>query len=124
MLAVLGLGLVQLRVGLSLRRARLLRRERDSRRHRRLGRVFLVALVIGYASGLGSLGGLRGEPLFASFHFLLTSGALSSVTAAYVLGRRLERAGTARVRRVHVICGSTGLLLGLAAAAAGLAILP
>ena len=124
MVVVLGLGLLVLREGLILRRSRLLGRGRDSRRHRRLARPFVAVVVLGYLLGLASMGLLRGEPPLRSFHALLTTGALTGVVSAYLLGRRLERRPSPWVRTAHLICGAVGLLLALAAGVAGIAILP
>lgn len=124
MIVVLLLGLVTLREGLLLRRARLVGGEVDKRRHRRLGRVYGLAIAAGYGSGLASLGILRGEPVWESFHSLLATAALAGVTIAYVLGRRLEARTEATARSLHLIAGSVGLLCAIAGAAAGIAILP
>ncbi len=82
-------------------------------------------IVLGFGAGLASMGWLRGKPVFESVHAVLVSTVLLSLLGAAALGLRLERRGDARaVRRAHLILGAGGLLLGLAAAIAGLAILP
>ena len=124
MATVLGLGLWVLREGLLVRRGRLLGQRADSRRHRRLARTFVASVALGYPLGLVSLGLLRSEPVFASLHSIFASGALCGLVGAYLLGRRLERRPTPLCRTVHLICGSVGLLLALAAGVAGIAILP
>lgn len=125
MAAVLALGVYVLREGLRINLGRQRRRPYDSRRHRRAARIFVVLAVAGFASGLLSMGVLRGKPLFGSVHAWLTSGALVGFVAGGALGLRLERAGLApRLRGAHAFCASAGLLLGLAAAVAGFAILP
>ncbi len=125
MLLVLALGLVVLREGLRVRRARFLRQPFDSRLHRRLARLFVALVVLGFGAGLASMGWLRGEPVFESVHSILVSGVLGSLLLAASLGLLLERpAGPRRVRSAHLILGAGGLLLALTAAIAGFALLP
>jgi hypothetical protein len=124
MTAVIALGLIALREGLALRRARLLDRARDSGRHRRVAQGFVVLVVLGYASGLFSMAKLRAEPLFESFHFMLTTTAGTALLLALGLGKNLERVPSSVVRGAHLACGAVGLLLALLAAVAGIAILP
>jgi len=124
MVAVLTLGLFVLRDGLRVRRGRLLRRPVDSRRHRRLARVVVVLALVGFGSGLVSMGWLRGKDLFESVHAWLATGALVGFSAGGALGLALERRGRGPIRSLHALTASAGLLLGLAAAMAGFAILP
>ena len=125
MLMVLALGLVVLREGLRVRRARFLRQRFDSRLHRRLARIFVALVVLGFGAGLASMGWLRGEPIFESVHSTLVSGVLVSLLLAASLGLLLERrAGPRWIRSAHLILGAGGLLLALTAAIAGFAILP
>ncbi len=124
MIAVLGLGLVVLIEGLHIRRGRILRQRYDNRRHRRFARVFLVLVLAGFAAGLASMAFLRGKPVFGSVHSALTSAALVGFAIGGSLGRRLERNLRSPIRPVHAITASLGLLLALAAAVAGFAILP
>ncbi len=125
MLAVLALGVVVLREGLLIRRARFGGPPCDPARHRRLARVFVALVVIGFASGLGSQAGLRGKPLFESVHVIFATGALCGLSSAGALGLWMERhGGGPRLRLTHILLGAGGLLLGLGAAVAGIAILP
>ena len=125
MLLVLALGLVVLREGLRVRRARFLRQPFDSRLHRRLARIFVALVVLGFGVGLASMGWLRGEPVFDSVHSILVSGVLVSLLLAATLGLLLERRGGPRwIRTAHLTLGAGGLLLALAAAVAAFAILP
>ena len=123
MLVLLGLGVQVLRDGLRIRRARLLGTRADSRRHRRLARWFVGLAVPGFAGGLSSMLWLRPDPALESFHFALALPALACWLTAGALGLRLER-GRAVNRHAHAALGAAGLLLGLAAAVAGFAILP
>ena len=124
MVAVVGLGLLVLREGLRLRRARQGRRRASSRAHRRLAKPFVVLVLLGYGAGLVSMSLLRDRPLLESVHSLLTSGVLACVVAAGILGLRLERHPAPSPRTAHALAGSLGLLLALAAAIAGFSILP
>jgi len=124
MVGILALALFVFRDGLRIRRGRLTRRPVDARRHRRVARVVVVLASAGFASGLASMAFLRDKPLFTSFHAWLATGALTGFTVGGALGLALERRGRAPVRRWHALIASAGLLLGLAAAVAGFAILP
>ena len=124
MVGVLALALFVLRDGLRIRRGRLTRRPVDSRRHRRLARVVVILAIAGFGSGLVSMAFLRDKPLFTSFHAWLASGALGGFSAGGSLGLALERRGRGPLRNWHALTASAGLLLGLAAAVAGFAILP
>ena len=124
MVGVLVLGVLVLREGLGVRRRRIARRPTDSRRHRRLARIFVLLLLAGYASGLASMAWLRDATPGQSFHFPLVSAAALSALAAGGLGLVLERRVAPRARRIHALCGAGALLCALAAAVAGFAILP
>jgi heme/copper-type cytochrome/quinol oxidase subunit 3 len=124
MVCVLALAVFVLRDGLRIRNGRLARRPVDSRRHRRVARVVVILAIAGFGSGLASMAFLRGKPLFESVHVWLASGALLGFAAGGTLGLALERRGRAPLRNWHALTASLGLLFGLAAAVAGLAILP
>jgi hypothetical protein len=125
MVTVLALGLFVLRDGLRIRNGRLVRRPVGSRRHRRLAKLLVLLVVAGFGSGLYSMAGLRGKALFGSVHAWLATGALVGFSAGGAAGLWLERRMRVEpLRAVHAVTASVGLLLGLAAAVAGLAILP
>src|SRR5262245_56896478 len=124
MVAVLALALFVLRDGLQIRRGRLLRRPFDARRHRRLARVVVVLVIAGFGAGLGSMAWLRGKAVFDSVHAWLATGSLVGFSAGGRLGLALERRLRGPLRSWHAVTASVGLLLGLAAALAGFAILP
>jgi uncharacterized protein DUF4079 len=125
MVAVLALGIFVLRDGLAIRDGRLMRRPVSSRRHRRVAKVVVLLAIAGFGSGLASMGWLRGKPLFGSVHAWLALGALLGFSAGGAFGLLLERRGrNLPLRGFHAVTASVGLLLGLAAAIAGLAILP
>jgi hypothetical protein len=67
---------------------------------------------------------LRGEPLFDSVHAVFATGALTGLVLAFALGKHLQTEPASTIRAVHLGCGAVGLLLALAAAVAGIAILP
>jgi Protein of unknown function (DUF4079) len=124
MIAILALGMFVLREGLRIRRGRLLRRPVPNRRHRRLARWLIWLALAGFGAGLASMVWLRGKPAFGSVHFWLAAGALSGMWMGAQLGFQLEKDGRAPIRGLHALLGTAGLLLGLAAAVAGFAILP
>jgi len=124
MAAILVLGLVVLREGLRVRRGRLVGRPVPSRRHRRLARWLVGLATVGFGSGLASIAWLLGKTAFTSVHFWLASCALAGLWMGAQLGFQLEQDGRAPIRGFHAITGGIGLLFGLAAAVAGLAILP
>ncbi|MEE9279595.1 MAG: DUF4079 family protein [Myxococcota bacterium] len=124
MIAILALGVAVLREGLRIRKARLAGAAVPSSRHRRLAKVLVPLAVLGFAAGPASLGWLRHKDVFESLHSFLAIGALSGLLAGGLLGLRLERREGQRLRALHSICAGIGLLIGLAAGVAGLAILP
>ncbi|MFI5317892.1 MAG: hypothetical protein ACHQ6T_19505 [Myxococcota bacterium] len=124
MVSVLALALFVFRDGLRIRRGRLLHRPVDARRHRRVARVVVLLAIAGFGSGLASMGWLREKAIFGSVHAWLASGALIGFSAGGSFGLWLERRGRGPIRSWHALTASAGLLLGLAAAVAGFAILP
>jgi hypothetical protein len=124
MIGVLALALFVLREGLQVRRARVLGNPFDSSRHQRWARILVVLVALGFALGLASLGLLRGRPVGGSVHFPLALASGVGITLAGALGTWLARGAPARVRVIHAACGAAGVLLGIGAAIAGLAILP
>src|SRR5262245_10434887 len=106
MTALLALALLVLREGLRIRRARIVGGRRDSRRHRRLGRVAVPLLVAGFASGLASMAWLRpSEPLAESAHFRLALPAIVGLAGGGLLGLRLERGAGGATRGLHAWLG-------------------
>ena len=67
---------------------------------------------------------LRGRPALQSVHFPLASSALLGMGAAAAIGLAMERGRALRARSAHALLGAGGVLFALAAAIAGLAILP
>ena len=124
MLAVVALGLLVLREGLLLRRARLSGERRESRRHTRLARPLVLLVAAGYLSGIASMVWLRRDPALESVHFWLATLATLCIGLAGTLGLRLERRVSDRARSIHLACGGAGLLIAIGAALAAFAILP
>lgn len=124
MVAILALGIAVLREGLRIRRARLGSARMSSVRHRRLAKLFVPLAALGFAGGAASMRWLRHGNSFESVHSLLALGALTGLVSGGLLGLRLERRPSQRVRALHSICAGIGLLLGLVAGMAGIAILP
>jgi len=124
MIALLALAAFVLREGLRIRRGRLLGSPVRSERHRRWGRAVVLLLLAGFFSGLASMAWLRQETPLESVHFLLALPAVLGFLGAGALGLQLERRAPVALRGLHALLGAMGLLLGLAAAVAGFAILP
>ncbi len=124
MLAVLALGLGVAREGVRIRAARVRRRGYDARRHRRWARWFVALALVGGAVGIASAVALRGMEPLRSAHAGLAVPAACALALAGGLGLVLERGGSAGVRRAHLAAGAVGLLVALAGAVAGFAILP
>ena len=124
MLALLALALFVLREGIAIRRARQARGRFDPSRHRRLARVLVAGVVGGAVLGVVSMVWLRGDPPAQSVHFPIALVAAVLIACAGGLGLLLERGGAGRTRAIHALCGIVGVLLALAAAVAGMAILP
>ena len=113
-----------LRLGLQLRRARLRRSPADPARHAALARWVVPLILLGWGAGLASMAWLREKPLLESVHFPLASAALLGIGAAGVIGLAMQRGRALGARGAHALLGAGGLPLGLAAAVAGMAILP
>ena len=124
MIAILALGVVVLREGLRIRRARLTGRPVRSARHRQLAKLFVPLAGLGFAGGPASMRWLRAEEVFESVHSLLAIAAVLGLCLGGLLGLRLERREGRAIRGLHSICAGLGLLVGLAAGIAGIAILP
>jgi len=124
MIGVLALGLLVLREGFEIRRARGAGAPRSSRQHRRLAKLFVPLMGLGYVAGLVSLGLVRDEPLFESLHWPLATLAMIALGGAGTLGLALERGRSLDQRSAHALLGALGVLLALFAAAAGVSILP
>ncbi len=124
MLVVLALAIFVLRDGLAIRRARLAKRPYRSIRHRVLAKLVVALVVLGFGAGLVSMAVLRDRPVAESIHFPLVAAAALGISAAGGLGLLLERGASLQVRTAHALFGGIGVLLALAAAIAGMAILP
>jgi hypothetical protein len=124
MLAVIALGFAVLRDGLRIRDARMRRRPFDSRRHRRLAKLFVVLMAIGWAAGVSSMVLLRNQPMFASIHWPFGSSALALIGVAGAIGLQMERGRWLDRRVAHVAFGACGMLFAVGAAVAGMSILP
>jgi hypothetical protein len=126
MLLWLATAAAALRLGLRLRRARLagLRRPPElRRRHQRLARPAVAALLVGFAAGPVSSVLLRGWDAFHSFHGFAGFTAAALFACAAVLGQRLSR-GRSRAVDAHALLGTLAVLIAALAAVAGFALLP
>lgn len=126
MVVSIGLCSFALRIGLSIRRARLARRPppRGSRkRHLSIAKPGVVLALLGAALGPLSVALLRDWTPMSSFHALLGGVAAMLFAGAGLQGRRLER-GDRAARNLHALLGGAAVSLALAAAIAGFALLP
>jgi len=124
MLLVVVLGVAVLREGTRLRDARLRRRAADSSRHRRLAKLLIPLVAVGWASGVASMVLLRNREMFESIHWPFGSSALLLLLVAGAIGLRMERGRGFDQRTAHAAFGAFGVLLMLGAAVAGMSILP
>jgi hypothetical protein len=126
MVVAIGFCAFALRVGLSLRRARLARRPppRGARAlHLRFAKPGVALVLAGFALGPLSVLVLRDWTPMSSFHALLGGVAAVLFTGAALQGRMLER-GDRGARNLHALLGAAAVSLALAAAIAGLVLLP
>lgn len=124
MLAVIALGFVVLREGLAIRNARLRRKRVDTRRHRRLAKILIVVMALGWLSGVSSMVLLRNRSMFESIHWPFGSSALVLFAVAGMIGLQLEKGRWMDRRVAHAAFGALGMLFALGAAVAGMSILP
>jgi hypothetical protein len=126
MVVSLGLSSFALRIGLSIRRARLAHRPapRAARaRHLSTAKAGVTLVLLGAALGPLSVAMLRDWTPMSSFHALAGGIAAILFAGAALQGRRLER-GDRAARNVHALLGGAAVSLALAAAVAGFALLP
>jgi hypothetical protein len=126
MLASILAAAAALRLGLRLRRARRAGARPDPdlrRRHLRVARPAVAALLVGFAAGPVSAVALRGFEPFATFHGAVGVAVALLFAAAGWLGRELAR-GRSRARDLHALLGGLGVLLAAVAAVAGFVLLP
>lgn len=124
MLGVIALGLFVLREGLAIRSARIRRRPFDTRRHRRLAKLLIVLMAVGWLCGVASMVLLRNQSMFESIHWPFGSSALMLLGVAGAIGLQLERGRWFDRRVAHAAFGALGMLFALGAAVAGMSILP
>jgi hypothetical protein len=126
MLAAIFAAAVALRLGLRLRRARLAGASRPPelrRRHLRVARPAVAAVLAGFALGPISAVWLRGFEPFDTFHGAVGIATAGLFAAAGWLGHRLAH-GRSRARDLHALLGGLAVLLAALAAVAGFALLP
>ena len=126
MLLSIGAAVLALRHGLRLRRARKAGLRRDPewrRRHLRVARPAVAAILLGFAMGPVSAVALRGFEPFDSFHGALGVAVATLFASAAWLGRRLAH-GRSRAQDLHALLAGLGVLLAALAAVAGFALLP
>ena len=124
MVAVIVLGLVVLREGLLLRQLRARGQRRSSIRHRKLAKILLPLMLIGWAGGVASMVLIRNEEMFGSIHWPFGTSAIALLSVGGVIGLQLERGRWSDQRTAHAAFGALGMLLTLGAWVAGMSILP
>ncbi len=126
MLASIAAAAAALRLGLRLRRARLGGARRPPelrRRHLRIARPAVAAILVGFTLGPISAVALRGFEPFDTFHAAVGLATASLFACAGWLGHRLAR-GRSQARDLHALLGGAAVLLAALAAVAGFALLP
>jgi hypothetical protein len=126
MLVSIGAAAAALRAGLRLRRARKAGARRPPalrRRHLRIARPAVAAVLVGFALGPLSAVALRGFEPFETFHGAVGVATAALFAAAAWLGQKLAR-GRSHARDLHALLGTLALLLAALAAVAGFALLP
>ena len=126
MLASIAAASAALRLGLRLRRVRLAGARRPPelrRRHLRVARPAVAALLVGFALGPISAVALRGFEPFDTFHAAVGVATAALFAAAAWLGHRLAR-GRSQARDLHALLGGLAVLLAALAAVAGFVLLP
>jgi len=126
MLASIATAAAALRLGLRLRRARLAGASRPPelrRRHLRVARAAVAAVLVGFALGPVSAVALRGFEPFDTFHGAVGAATAALFASAGWLGHRLAH-GRSQARDLHALLGGVAVLLAALAAVAGLVLLP
>jgi hypothetical protein len=126
MVASLALALATARLGIRIRRRRQTGRPVGGTlrgRHLRLGRLAVTLVAIGAVLGPVSMAGLRGRPVFDSFH-----GVLGLVVTGLFLwtgysGRALAK-GDQAARGLHRLVAAAAIAAALLEAVAGFVLLP
>jgi hypothetical protein len=124
MVGVVILGLAVLREGLALRSRRLRGLRRSTARHRRLAKILMPAMALGWLGGVASMVLIRHEEMFGSIHWPFGTSALVLLSAGGVIGLQMERGRWLDQRTAHVAFGAFGMLMALGAWVAGMSILP
>jgi hypothetical protein len=126
MLLSIGAAAAALRLGLRLRRERRAGPRREPalrRRHLRIARPAVAAVLLGFALGPISAVSLRGFEPFATFHGAVGIATAALFAAAAWIGHRLAH-GRSRARDLHAALGGLAVLAAALAAVAGFVLLP
>lgn len=126
MVASLLLAAAAFRAGLRLRQNRRDRKPGRAelwRLHLRLAKPAVLCVLVGFSIGPASAVWLRDWGPFSTFHAWLGLAAAGLFVAAAYEGRKREQ-GDGGSRDRHALLGALALLLGAAAAMAGMVLLP
>ena len=121
-----GIAGTALRFGLKMRRARQRQGNRvatDRPRHLLYGKIAVGLISFGIVGGAVSMGLIRGEETFQSFHSWVASAVVVLFIATAIIGHKLE-AGDRSVVEAHALFGVLACLAAAVATVAGFILLP
>ena len=127
-ITTLALGLYVLKLGIKIRRNRLLKLNSPTEitigRHIRLAKIFTVLFTIGYFLGLIEMKFVLEKDLYNSFHGFFGTLTLIFLYSTAWLGRKIREKTNEKTRELHRFCAFTSIFLALITAFAGITLLP
>ncbi|MED5580227.1 MAG: DUF4079 family protein [Nitrospinota bacterium] len=127
-ITTLVLGLYVLKLGLKIRRNRLLELNNPAKdmidRHIRFAKIFITIFTIGYLLGLIEMKFVLGKPLYESFHSFFGTLTLIFLYSTAYLGRKIREKTNEKIRELHRFCAFAGIFIALITAFAGITLLP
>jgi|TARA_Y100000814_G_scaffold195518_1_gene143679 uncharacterized membrane protein YfcA len=122
------LGLYVLKLGLKLRKNRLIASNNSRgvilQRHIRLARIFIILFTLGYLLGLIEMKFVLEKPIYNSFHSFLGTLTLICLYSTAYLGRLIRKRNNEKYRELHRFCAFIGIFLALTTGFAGIGLLP
>tara|TARA_B110000014_G_scaffold235559_1_gene200191 strand:+ start:795 stop:1217 length:423 start_codon:yes stop_codon:yes gene_type:complete len=122
------LGLHVLKLGLEIRKNRLLKLKNSKsdviERHIFLAKIFIVLFTIGYLLGLIEIKFVLKKPIYDSFHSFLGTLTLIFLYSTAYLGRSIRKKRNEKNRELHRFCAFIGIFLALITGFAGIGLLP
>ena len=111
------LGLYVLKLGLKLRKNRLIASNNSRgvilQRHIRLARIFIILFTLGYLLGLIEMKFVLEKPIYNSFHSFLGTLTLICLYSTAYLGRLIRKRNNEKYRELHRFCAFIGIFLAL-----------